>query len=296
MSAGDRITGLLVATACIGLLWLAGRAVLVGDPPAVERTASAPVPSQQPAARPTAETAAPPVPAGRTGPDVPASLPPAPHPTTIRNVTPDDILPPPPVSGPLKRVEPRLPKLPEREIPTEVTFHQPVVLDAGNFRTKKLTIRLAGIDAPALEETCPSRLGGDWPCGRRARTALRALVRRHAITCDNMEKMAGGVVLATCRRRGVDLSAWMVEQGWARPQEGAAQALVDAAEAARAARKGLWQLDWSARLPRTGASQDAASEAEAGIAPLLEGEPVEIVDTPWYPQGDRLQPGDSTVE
>jgi endonuclease YncB( thermonuclease family) len=280
MSAGGRITGLLVATACIGLLWLAGRAVLVGDPPAVERTASTPVPSQQRAARLPAETAAPP----------------APHPATIRNVTPDDILPPPPVSGPLKRVEPRLPKLPEREIPTEVTFHQPVVLDAGNFRTKKLTIRLAGIDAPALEETCPSRLGGDWPCGRRARTALRALVRRHAITCDNMEETAGGVVLATCRRRGVDLSAWMVEQGWARPQEGAAQVLVDAAEAARAARKGLWQLDWSARLPRIGASQGATREAEAGIAPLLEGEPVEIVDTPWFPQAGGLQPGDSTAE
>lgn len=302
MALADKITGLLVAVAAGGLLWFAGKAYLVGDPPPENRVvAEAPVPRAPDAAAPQAMAppALPPqavAPTSPIAPDAtetpatPASPPPAPHPSTIRNVAPDDILPPPPVSGPLKRVEPRLPELPRREIPTEITFHQPMVIDAGSFRTKKLTIRLAGITAPRLEETCPSRLGGSWPCGVRARTALRALVRRHAITCDNMEETAGGLIRANCRRRDTDLATWMVEQGWARPGDGAPQAMTEAFEAARAARKGLWQLDWRTDRPPAG-SAPAPGVATPDIAPLLGGDAVEIVDTPWYPGAEASEDG-----
>ena len=284
MAIADRITGLLVAAAAGGLLWLAGKAYVSGDPPPANSVvAERPAPPAPDPAAPQALASQAPgptvPPASAPAPDVSPS---APHPSTIRNVAPDDILPPPPVSGPLKRIEARQPELPKREIPTEITFHQPMVIDAGSFRTKKLTIRLAGITAPGLEETCPSRLGGSWPCGVRARTALRALVRRHAITCDNMEETAGGLVRATCRRRDTDLATWMVEQGWARPDEGAPPAMTEAFEAARAARKGLWQLDWRTDLPPAGAVP-APGAATPDIAPLLGGEAVEIVDTPWYP-------------
>lgn len=298
MALTDKITGLLVAVAAGGLLWFAGKAYVSGDPPPENKVVAdvpapplpeGPAPPPPVPASPAAATAEPPAP-----PDTPSDVPPsAPHPSTIRNVAPDDILPPPPVSGPLKRVEPRLPELPRREIPTEITFHQPMVIDAGSFRTKKLTIRLAGITAPRLEETCPSRLGGSWPCGVRARTALRALVRRHAITCDNMEETAGGLVRANCRRRDTDLATWMVEQGWARPDEGAPQTMTQAFEAARAARKGLWQLDWRTDLPPAG-SAPAPGAAMPDIAPLLGGEAVEIVDTPWYPGAEASE--DGTVE
>jgi endonuclease YncB( thermonuclease family) len=295
MALADKITGLLVAVAAGGLLWFAGKAYVSGDPPPENKVvADAPAPPAPAAspprppvpASPAAATAETPAPS-----DTPSGVPPsAPHPDTIRNVAPDDILPPPPVSGPLKRVEPRLPELPRREIPTEITFHQPMVIDAGSFRTKKLTIRLAGITAPRLEETCPSRLGGSWPCGVRARTALRALVRRHAITCDNMEETAGGLIRANCRRRDTDLATWMVEQGWARPGDGAPQAMTEAFEAARAARKGLWQLDWRTDRPPAG-SAPAPGAATPDIAPLLGGEPVEIVDTPWYPGAEASEDG-----
>lgn len=262
-------------------------------------SAPEPGPAAQPAQQPAKPEAAPPPPAA-------VQLPDAPIPSSIRNVTPSDILPPPRVSGPLKRVAAQLPKLPEREIPTEITFHQPLVIDAGSFRTKQLTIRLAGIDAPGPAETCPSRLGGTWPCGMRARTALRGLVRRHAITCDGMQDTPAGVVLATCRKQGTDLAAWMVAQGWARPGEGAGEDLLASAEAAREARRGIWQLDGPAPLsPFPSLATDAGpdgettepSDAEAGTGADRGGEadadpsralsldlpPVEITETPWHP-------------
>ncbi|WP_067339526.1 thermonuclease family protein [Stappia indica] len=285
--------------------------------PAASPEAKAEVPPQ-PQAPPQIQTqpqiAAPaPAPAEPAPPPALVQLPDAPNPSSIRNVTPSDILPPPRVSGPLKRVAAQLPKLPEREIPTQITFHQPLVIDAGSFRTKQLTIRLAGIDAPQLEETCPSRLGGTWPCGMRARTALRGLVRRHAITCDGMQDTPAGVVLAQCRKQGTDLAAWMVAQGWARPGEGAGEDLLASAEAAREARRGIWQLDGPAPLSpfpslATDAGQDGetpsagdggaepadgqATSAAAGapgtdMAPArglsLDLPPVEITETPWHP-------------
>lgn len=232
-----------------------------------------------------------------------AILPEAPDPSSIRNVTPSDILPPPQVSGPLKRVAAQLPKLPEREIPSEITFHQPLVLDAGSFRAKHLTIRLAGIDAPGPEETCPSRLGGTWPCGMRARTALRGLVLRHAVTCEDMQDTPAGVVLARCRRQGTDLAAWLVAQGWARPGEGAGEELLAAAAAAREERRGIWQLDGQAlpagaslpALPLPGelpdpshsAPQQPGRDADGTQVLPLDLPPVEITDTPWHPGNAR---------
>ena len=260
-----------------------------------------------PASAPEPVPAAPPPPAA-------VQLPDAPDPSTIRNVTPSDILPPPRISGPLKRVAAQLPKLPEREIPSEITFHQPLVIDAGSFRTKQLTIRLAGIDAPGPAETCPSRLGGTWPCGMRARTALRGLVRRHAVTCQDMQDTPAGVVLATCRKQDIDLAVWMVAQGWARPGEGAGEDLLASAQAAREARRGIWQLDGPAPLsPFPSFADDGTQDADtaegvspslpagapgqagagAGQAPEADGPParslsldlppVEITDTPWHP-------------
>jgi endonuclease YncB( thermonuclease family) len=280
-------------------------------PGATANAATEPEAQAQPAPLPQAASPAAPV-----APPQVVQLPDAPNPSSIRNVTPSDILPPPRVSGPLKRVASQVPKLPEREIPTEITFHQPLVIDAGSFRTKQLTIRLAGIDAPLLEETCPSRLGGTWPCGMRARTALRGLVRRHAITCDGMQDTPAGVVLAQCRKQGTDLAAWMVAQGWARPGEGAGEDLLAASEAAREARRGIWQLDGPAPLsPFPSLSADEAqdddtpadedtpeatadapspldpdrrpgADADPARALSLDLPPVEITETPWHP-GNR---------
>ena len=177
-----------------------------------------------------------------------ASLPPAPLPDTLRNVTPGGILPLPPVNGPLKRVAPRLPEVEVREVPDEITVRQPVVLDGGTIEAEGLVIRLAGIEAPGLDETCPSRLGGTWPCGVRARTALRAFVRRFAITCSDIARPEKGPITATCRRNTTDLSTWMVEQGWARPGDSAPDALAEAAQTARDERKGRWQLEGLPKL------------------------------------------------
>lgn len=96
-------------------------------------------------------------------------------------------------------------------------------------------VRLQGIDAPELAQTC-LRDGAARPCGREARAALARLVAGHAVTCESRRRDRYGRLLATCLAGGVELNRAMVEAGWA-----VSYGDYRAAEAAaRQAGRGLW--------------------------------------------------------
>jgi endonuclease YncB( thermonuclease family) len=96
-------------------------------------------------------------------------------------------------------------------------------------------VRLKGMDAPELAQTC-TRDGGDWPCGREAKAALAAALREGAVACTFSERDDYDRPLAQCTVSGADLGALMVRQGLA-----VAFGAYHAEEAeARAARRGLW--------------------------------------------------------
>jgi len=96
-------------------------------------------------------------------------------------------------------------------------------------------IRLQGIDAPELAQSC-TRAGADYPCGREARAALARLVAGHAVACESRRRDRYERLLATCTAAGVELNRAMVEAGWA-----VSYGDYRAAEAAaRQAGRGLW--------------------------------------------------------
>lgn len=108
-------------------------------------------------------------------------------------------------------------------------------------------IRLWGIDAPELSQTC-RRQGQDYPCGRLARDALRRLTEGRQISCEGWQRDRYQRLLADCSASGVDLSASQVAAGWAVAYGGY---LLEEARA-RNAGLGLWQgeferpSDWRA--------------------------------------------------
>lgn len=148
------------------------------------------------------------------------------------------------VDGELERapsavvVEP--PKAPE---PERETYRLVVIRAAGLIDARSHRIALAYIDAPDPEATCTNRGGAAWPCGRRARTALRRLVRRRPIDCLDVGTRAGEgetVRVSLCEVAGTDLSRWLVEQGWARPTESAPEEWQSAYATARESGRGLF--------------------------------------------------------
>ncbi len=105
-------------------------------------------------------------------------------------------------------------------------------------------LRLEGIDAPELTQTCGA--SGEIPCGRQARAALAGLVGA-GVQCAGTRRDRYDRPLVRCATRsGDDIAAALVARGFA-----LADGCCRAEEAAaRAAARGLWRapfqrpVDW----------------------------------------------------
>jgi endonuclease YncB( thermonuclease family) len=125
------------------------------------------------------------------------------------------------------------------------------VIDGDGLILDGTDIRLFGIDAPELSQTC-TRAGRPWNCGAEAAEALRAATAGRKIVCRPHEQDRYGRTVAVCHAGGLDLGAAMVKGGLA-VAYGAYEA--DEREA-RDARRGMWSSTfeppavWRARHPR----------------------------------------------
>ncbi len=114
------------------------------------------------------------------------------------------------------------------------------MIDGDTIDVAGARIRLIGIDAPELDQTCTDPKGESWACGRAATRELRAHVGRHDLTCAARGLDAYRRVLATCALPdGSDINAWMVREGWA-VASGFAPSYHGEETEARAARRGIW--------------------------------------------------------
>jgi len=120
---------------------------------------------------------------------------------------------------------------------------RPQVIDAGTLDFSGRRVRLYGISAPDLTQTC--RLAGQsWTCGRDARWAAINRIHPHWVSCDARGRDPDGAALAICYLAGFgqhELNVWLVGQGWALAAPDAPQAYAAAQAAAAAAGKGLWR-------------------------------------------------------
>ncbi len=123
---------------------------------------------------------------------------------------------------------------------------RPKVIDAGNLDFSGRQVRLHGIDAPDLAQTC--RLAGQaWTCGRDARWATINRIHPHWVTCDPRGRDPEGSELAVCYLAGFgqhELNVWLVAQGWALAAPGAPEAYAAAQASAEAAGRGLWRSEF----------------------------------------------------
>ena len=75
-------------------------------------------------------------------------------------------------------------------------------------------VRLIGIDAPELRQTC-EKAGRTTQCGRRAHAELKRLISGRTIECEGFGHDRYGRTLAKCRTGVSDLAGTMVRAGWA---------------------------------------------------------------------------------
>jgi endonuclease YncB( thermonuclease family) len=86
------------------------------------------------------------------------------------------------------------------------------VVDGDSLRMGDIDIRLKGLDAPELKQTC-SRAGRTYPCGTTARDALLAIVAHGTPRCRVTGRDRYHRSLARCVVDGRDIGARLVEEG-----------------------------------------------------------------------------------
>ncbi|HHN66429.1 MAG TPA: thermonuclease family protein [Thermopetrobacter sp.] len=114
-------------------------------------------------------------------------------------------------------------------------------IDGDSLMWGDVEVRLHGIDAPELRQACGGRDGGRWPCGRAARNWLRKLLRRGSVTCRRVTTDRYGRMVGICTVNGRDVGRAMVRAGLAVAYVRYSRRYVADERAARAARRGIWQ-------------------------------------------------------
>ena len=101
------------------------------------------------------------------------------------------------------------------EAPEPALSARATAVDGDTLRLGSKRVRLLGIDAPELEQTCTGADGADWACGEVARSKMVDLLGNGKVACQPRGHDRYGRVLAHCLRGEVDLGEAMVAAGLA---------------------------------------------------------------------------------
>lgn len=146
------------------------------------------------------------------------------------------------------------PAQPRSGVPARDRFTARVtVVDGDTLAAGGARLRVYGVDAPELGQTCQRR-AGDYPCGEEARRAMAGILRGGAVACEALDTDRYGRRIVRCRNaEGTDIGAELVRQGWAVAFTRFSADYVGQEAEARAAGRGLWAgrfetpSEWRAR-------------------------------------------------
>ncbi len=117
------------------------------------------------------------------------------------------------------------------------------VINGDTLEIEGQRIRLHGIDAPELRQSC--WLGGKvWRCGGDAASALAEKIASRAVACQELDRDRYGRIVAKCAVAGEDLGEWMVANGWAVAYVYFSYDYTRAEQRAKSARRGIWASEF----------------------------------------------------
>ncbi len=102
------------------------------------------------------------------------------------------------------------------------------------------TMRLHGIDAPEIGQSCRDEDGQTYRCGEQAARALAEKIGAEPVTCVELDRDRDGRIVARCTVDGSDLGEWMVLNGWAVAYTYVSYEYTRAEYRAKRARRGIW--------------------------------------------------------
>lgn len=129
------------------------------------------------------------------------------------------------------------------------------VIDGDEIEVAGKRVRLYGIEAPDLGQTCWYQ-NKEFPCGQSARRNLWLNVKNQRLTCRE-KSVVDGVVVALCfDAKGRDVAGGLVRSGWALAVPKQVEVYIEAEAEAKRQKLGLWNFkftkpwDWRAMMRR----------------------------------------------
>ena len=159
------------------------------------------------------------------------------------------------------------------------------IREADTIQIGNSRIRLAGIDAPSVDQLCLNNKGDRWTCGVAARDELIRHTEGRNWTCHVGQTDRRGRSLARCEVDGEDIQRWLVRSGWALAYTRFSRDYEADEAHAREAKVGMWQgafiapWDWRVRNKKT-PILGAANAPENARAVLLASASGEVAPSP----------------
>ncbi|NOD48265.1 thermonuclease family protein [Ruegeria sp. HKCCD5849] len=89
------------------------------------------------------------------------------------------------------------------------------VIDADTWGVGGVRVRLHGIDAPEIDQSCHDTEGSRWPCGAWVTQVVRQRYQGKTATCVPLDRDRYGRVVAKCTSGGQDAADQLVRQSLA---------------------------------------------------------------------------------
>ncbi|WP_318527954.1 thermonuclease family protein [Lentibacter sp. XHP0401] len=89
------------------------------------------------------------------------------------------------------------------------------IVDGDTLHVSGKTVRIFGIDAPEAGQTCKTRDGTTWACGKWVSDTVRKAFQGKFARCVEIDRDRYDRIVARCDVNGTDMGRWLVQQGLA---------------------------------------------------------------------------------
>ena len=122
----------------------------------------------------------------------------------------------------------------------EIIRGQAKIIDGDTVHIGKNKIRLHGIDAPEINQTCI--IDGElWNCGIESKMALKKLISKKEINCEILDVDRYKRYVSECLVNNININKYMVQSGWAIAYRYYSIKFVEDEEIAKKQKLGIWK-------------------------------------------------------
>ena len=114
------------------------------------------------------------------------------------------------------------------------------IIDGDTIHIGKNKIRLYGIDAPEINQTCTINKI-IWECGLESSQALGSIILEEEVRCEIVDIDRYKRFVAKCIVNNINLNQYMVQNGWAIAYRYYSNDFINDEEIAEKNKAGIWQ-------------------------------------------------------